>query len=219
MAPCLVYLAVLAGFTAGAPVAAAPKTEFVIDTSRCPDMAEYGQKVKTIATVWYPKIAAMLPSDGYTPPAKVVFVFDPDYKGVAEVSGDRVTCSTDYFSKHPDDLGAFVHELVHVVQSYRTPVPGWLVEGIADHVRFYSYEPERNRPRPDPTSARFTDSYRTSAAFLEWCSRKYDQNLVKKLNAECRQGEYREELWKRYTGKTLAQLGEEWQAALKKQKS
>ena len=50
-----------------------------------------------------------------------------------------------YFKANPDDIGAMVHETVHCVQLYRgRGNPGWLVEGVADYVRFFKYEPGKN---------------------------------------------------------------------------
>jgi hypothetical protein len=49
-----------------------------------------------------------------------------------------------------------------------------------------------------------------SGNFLNWAVEKYDRELVTKLNAAARQGRYREDLWKEYTGKTLPELGEAW---------
>ena len=48
-------------------------------------------------------------------------------------------------------IGSVVHELVHVVQEYgrarrenpeATRSPGWLVEGLADYIRWFLYEPQ-----------------------------------------------------------------------------
>jgi hypothetical protein len=89
------------------------------------------------------------------------------------------------------------------------------VEGIADYVRWYKYEPENKRTKPDPARATARDSYRTTGAFLFWASNKYDANLVPKLNAAFGSNTYKESLFKDYTGKTLDELNDEWRATLK----
>jgi hypothetical protein len=191
--------------------------EITVNTEKAPEMAEYGVKVKEVAELWYPKIVALLPSEGFEPAEKVTITFDPGYKGVAAASGGRIVCAPKWFTDHPEDLGAVVHELAHVVQAYRRGrPPGWLVEGIADHVRFFHYEPEDQRPRPDAKRARYDASYRTSAAFLEWVRAKHDPELVVKLNAACRQGRYRDEIWTELTGKTVEELGKDWKESLAK---
>lgn len=186
-----------------------------IDTSKAPDFEAYGKQVQAVADEWYPKIVAMLPSEGYVAPDKVRIVFDPDYKGVAAASGGRIVAATKWFGERPEDLGAFVHELVHVVQRYgHGERPGWLTEGIADYIRFFHYEPESARPHPNPEKSKYSDSYRTSGHFLDWTQRTYDKDLVVKLNAACREARYSDELWKEYTGKTLEELGAEWKQSL-----
>lgn len=180
-------------------------------------MKEYGEKVQKLAEEWYPILAEKLPSDGFTTPEHVTIIFKKDMRGVAAAGGNRISCSPKWFQDHPEDLGAIVHELVHVVQQYRRgPRPGWLVEGIADYIRFYHYEPKKARPHPNPERAKYSDSYRTTGHFLNWAQEKYDKNLVIKLNAACRNARYNEGLWKEYTGKTLDELGQEWKASLQK---
>lgn len=203
-----------------APAAAIPADPpapgITVDTSGAPEMKAYGERVKKLAEEWYPLITAKLPSNGFVPPARVTIAFRKDYEGVAEAAGNRVVCSAKWFTDHPDDLGAIVHELVHVVQQYgRGDRPGWLVEGIADYIRFYHYEPPENRLRPDPDRSKYSDSYRTSAAFLHWAQETYDKDLVVKLNAACRRAEYGDDLWERYTKKSLEELGREWRDSLR----
>ena len=40
------------------------------------------------------------------------------------------------------------------------------------------------------------------------------RNLITKLSAACRQWNYTDDLWISYTGKTLAQLNQEWKMAV-----
>ena len=88
------------------------------------------------------------------------------------------------------------------------PSPGWMVEGLADYIRRFKFEPQANRPRPNPARAKYTDSYRTTAAFLNYIAEKCDKDkdIIKKFNAAMRQGRYAPELWKEYTGKTVDEL-------------
>jgi hypothetical protein len=66
-----------------------------------------------------------------------------------------ITISGKWITEHPDDLGMVIHELVHVVQGYPNSrhKAGWLVEGIADYIRWWRYEPEAPRPRIDPAKS------------------------------------------------------------------
>jgi hypothetical protein len=118
--------------------------------------------------------------------------------------------------------------MVHVVQNYgrarrtnpnATRAPGWLTEGIPDYIRFYNYEPqtrgaEISRRRLE--TAKYDGSYRVTGNFLNWVTQTYDKDLVLKLNAAIREGNYSEDLWKEYTKHTLQELGDEWKKDLEK---
>ena len=86
------------------------------------------------------------------------------------------------------------------------------MEGIADYVRFFKYEPGKI----GPIRGRYNGAYRETAAFLNYVTDKYDKEIVKKLNKAMREGEYNEELWKTLTKKTVQELGDEWKASLDK---
>jgi hypothetical protein len=190
--------------------------EFTLDVTDAPEMLEWAKKAARVCERNYDMICDELRSDGFKPRTTITMTLKKDYKGVAEASGGRIKGSVTYFKDHPDDLGAMVHETVHCVQNYRTRnAPGWLVEGIADYVRFFKYEPGKIG-RLDTERARYDGSYRVSAAFLASVAEKYDKDLVRKLNQALREGEYREEVWKTLTKKSLAELGEEWKGALKR---
>ncbi|HWE01164.1 MAG TPA: basic secretory protein-like protein [Tepidisphaeraceae bacterium] len=198
---------------------AKPAATIVFDTSEAPEMADFARKAQVAADEWYPRIVEKLPSPNFVPADHISVVFKPDYKGVAATSGDRITCSVKWFTSHPDDVGAIVHELTHVVQAYKKPgTPGWLIEGIADYIRWFNYEPISARPHPKADKARYDASYRTTAAFLDWASRTYDKDLVAKLNAAAREGRYSENVWKEITGKTVQDLGHEWKESLAEKK-
>jgi hypothetical protein len=200
-------IALLCLFAAAPP---AVSVRVTVDTSEVPELAEWGHDAKLLVEKWHPRIAGMLPSDGFRPPAEVRLVFKKDMKGVAYASGRTITIAAKWVKAHPDDFGMVVHELTHVIQSYRRGGPGWLVEGIADYVRFAHFEP-MTRITVNPKRAKYTDGYRTTAKFLAWAESSHDRELVKKLNEALRAGRYREDLFKERTGKTLDQL---WAAFL-----
>jgi hypothetical protein len=190
------------------------------DTSEAPDLKEWGEKAGKVAADWYPKIDKLLESPGFSPPKSVEIRFRKDYHGLAMTIASTITIQPDWVRKHPDDIGMVVHELTHVVQSYRHRgnTPGWLVEGIADYIRIVKYEPGVRRPRLNPDKAKYTDAYKTTAIFLEWTEKQYDPNLVKKLNAALRAGSYKEAMWKDATGKSLDDLWTEFADSLRKPK-
>ena len=192
----------------------ADKYEIVFDLSQAPELKEWvDAKLKPVCARWYPLIVEMLPSDGYTAPDRFTIVFHSDMRGVANASGRRINCAVPWFKRNLEGeaVGAVVHEMVHIVQQYRrgrggNRNPGWMVEGLADYIRWFLYEPEDKRPRPNPQRAKYTDSYRTTAAFLAYVTHSHDKEIIKKFNAAMREGKYSEDLWKEYTGKTADEL-------------
>jgi hypothetical protein len=190
--------------------------EFVVDVSDAPEMQDWADKAAQICTRAYPMINEELKTDGYKPPHVIHLRLKKDYRGVAAAGGGRITGSVKFFKDHPDDFGAMVHETVHIVQKYgrRRGNPSWLVEGVADYIRFFKYEPGKIG-RLNIERARYDRSYRVSAAFLAFVTDKYDKQLVRKLNQAMRAGEYKEEMFKDATGKTVQELDEEWRAALR----
>jgi hypothetical protein len=200
-----------------------------IDTSQTPDLTEWARKeLAPVVQGWYPKIVKLLPSEGYEAPKKVSIIFSQDMPGVAATGGTRIRCAANWVRQNlkGEAKGSIVHELVHVVQQYgqarranpnATRAPGWLVEGIADYLRWFKYEPESHGAeitKQRISRARYDASYRVSANFLNWVTEKYDQHIVQHLNAALRQGNYDEDLWKKRTGHAVQELGEEWKKGL-----
>ncbi len=205
------------------------QTEITIDTTAAPDLQDWAQhQLAPVLADWYPKIAALLPSDGYTAPAHFPITIKP-MEGVAYTTGTGVFVSDQWIRDqiHGESIGSLVHELVHVVQHFggqgSRRNPGWLVEGSADYLRWFNYEPQshgadlvwlKHLRRFTP---KYDGSYRMTANFLNWVSLKYDKNLVMKLNAAMREGRYADSLWQDFTGKTAPELGAEWTAEVEAQ--
>jgi hypothetical protein len=190
--------------------------EVVIDAGDAPQLKAWAEKTARTCEAAYPMINEELKSDGFPPARRIAMVLKNSYRGVAATSNDRIVGSVAYFEGHQGDVGAMVHETVHVVQHYPARKnPGWLTEGIADYIRFFKFEPGKLGPI-NADRAHFNGNYRVSAAFLAYVSEKYDKHLVQKLNAACRRGEYRDEIFHQLTGKTLPELDEEWRSSLRR---
>jgi Peptidase of plants and bacteria len=192
--------------------------EFTVDVTDAPEMKEWADKVARLCEAWYPRLNEELKSEGYKPATQITMTLKSSYNGVAAAGGTRITGSVKFFKEHPNDLGAMIHETCHIIQRYqgrRNRNPGWLVEGVADYVRFFVYEPGKAGP-VNRRRAHYNDSYRTTAAFLAYVSGKYDKELVLKLNKLMREGNYKEDVFKELTGKTPQELDEEWLASLAK---
>lgn len=205
------------------------KYHFTIDATTAPDLLEWAEtELRPVVQEWYPKLIAMLPSEGFKPATNVTLLFRENMGGTpASAGGGRINLNSGWFRKNlqGEARGSVVHEMVHIVQNYgrvprsntnATRMPGWLVEGIPDYIRWFLYEPQtkgaeitaRNLSR-----AKYDASYRVTGNFLDWVGGKYDKDIVRKLNAAGRAGTYSEALWKDYTGKTAQDLGDEWKKA------
>lgn len=219
----LAVAAALLSFPALAQHVEVPQVDVQIDVSgghptydQAKLLTDIARKAKETAIAEYPMTLSLIGAEGHPQPRVVTIVFTYGYRGVAATSGDHMEVSNAYALRHPDDIpGVIVHEMTHVAQNYRRGhTPGWLVEGIADYVRWFNYEPVSKRPHPKMPKADATASYQTTAAFLYWVVNKYDRDLVKQLNEQNYQGNYSDDLWKKYTGKTLDELDAEWKATL-----
>ncbi|GAB4453848.1 MAG: hypothetical protein OHK0029_07450 [Armatimonadaceae bacterium] len=236
--PCVVLLSLAGGNassvfaqTAAAPPAVAPgkfdrylfplsalKTtpDVTTDVSAAPETREWADKAAVLVREWFPHVCQLLATDSFNPPRTIRLVFKPNIGAPAYAAGDTITVDSNWITQHPDDFGMMIHELTHIIQAYPGGgnKPGWLVEGIADYVRWWRYEPEAPRPRINPETAKYTDSYRTTAAFLAWVSFKYDRGLVRQLDSALRQKTYRPEIFTERTGKSLDALWDEYKATL-----
>jgi hypothetical protein len=205
------------------------KYHFTINATAAPDLMEWADtELRPVVQEWYPKIVAMLPSEGWQPTTNVTIRFRDNMTVPASAGGGNINCNAVWFRKElkREARGSVVHEMVHIVQNYRggrrtdtntTRMPGWLVEGIPDYIRWFLYEPQTKGAEISKgrlANAKHDASYRVTGNFLNWVTTKYDTNLVMKLNAAGRQGKYSEEIWKTLTGKTVQELGADWKKAL-----
>lgn len=206
------------------------KYKFTIDVSIAPDLEEWAfTQLPPVITNWYPKLVAMLPSEGFQAPTNVTLLFREDMGGTpASAGGSRINCNAPWFRRNlkGEARGSVVHEMVHVVQQYgwgrrrnpdATRTPGWLTEGIPDYIRWFLYEPETRGAEISKSrlaNAKYDASYRVTGNFLNWVTQNKSSNIVQVLNTAARQGKYREEIWKEQTGKTVQELGQEWKLAL-----
>ena len=194
-----------------APYKACPPVK--IEFNEYPKGEKWLTQAKAIVEVWYPTVRSLLATQDSKVPSEIILrVKQEKNMPPAYASGNSITVSGDWITAHPDDLGMIVHELTHVIQNYpgaRT-TPGWLVEGIADYIRWWRYEPEVPRSRIDTTKANYTDAYRTTAFWLAWVSQKYDRRLVPALDGAMRKREDPMPIFEKMTGKDAPALWKEF---------
>jgi hypothetical protein len=209
------------------------KYHYVLDASKAPDLIDWTEKdLLPVVKEWYPKLVALLPSEGYTAPETIHLRYVKNISDgtPAFMTPDGVTLNAKWFRTElkGEAKGAVIHELVHVVQAYELApknnpepkdTPSWVVEGIADYVRWFIYEPQSKGAeisKEDAPAAKFDESYRTTANFMDFVNRSYGGEVVKSINAAARDGKYSVRLWKKLTGKKVEELADEWKAALAK---
>lgn len=134
---------------------------------------------------------------------------DPAYKGVAYAAGTSIVISATWMIDHPQDYDLVTHEVMHLVQAYTTPVPGYWVEGLADYAR-YIYglnDAVDGWTLQDYTPAqKYTDGYGVTARFLLWLSIHVKATTTDDLNRALKAGTYTDQFWVTETGKTVTQL-------------
>jgi hypothetical protein len=173
------------------------------------DTAEQQRLIHTFFTV-YPELAKAYNKKTLK---EVKMVIDTTYQGVAETDNGKVTISSAWLHKRPEDIDVVTHEVMHIVQDYGQSVgPGWLTEGIADYARykFGVNNPAAKWTLPDFNSTQnYGNAYRVTARFLVWIEEKVKPGLVKNFNTQLRRHTFTDNSWMAATGKTLDEL---WKA-------
>jgi hypothetical protein len=187
-----------------------PGIKITVDTSESPDLEKWAAEARALCLVWHDRIRTAL---GRTEPLKhreIELIFKKDMPGVAATSGGVIRISANYVQKHPDDFGMVVHELCHVVQAYPPSRAGWLVEGIADNVRYWHYEPGAKEFPIDRSKSSYKQAYGTAARFLAWLQAAKNARIIHKLDSSLAAGRYRDELFQELAGADLDDLWAEF---------
>ncbi len=189
-----------------------PPIELVL--TEAPDLKEWGERARTIATQWYPQLTSLLATENFKSPRKLRFVFRVKQDAPAYATGNEISFKVGWVRAHPEDFGMVVHELTHIVQQYpeNKADTGWLVEGIADYTRWWRYEPEAPRTLINFAKASYRDAYRTTAYFLAWSSQKYSLRLVPALDRCLREAKDPMPVFVGITGKSADDLWAEFKA-------
>ncbi len=189
-----------------------------IDVSRTPDLAEWAAIAEKKMEAFWPNTQALLYTDGFITPNAIHVIYEVGARvtPVAATGGGKMQVNGEYARKHPDDTGLVVHEAAHAIQSGGSP--GWLIEAIADYIRWIKYEPENFTYGIDLQKGTPHEPYRAGAAFIGWLELHYDAKLATKLNEATRFGTYRDALFEKYCGKPIDVLYKEFVEAYKADK-
>jgi len=187
-----------------------PKLEVTIVAPQDAKTVKWAEDAKKLTQKWYPKIVEILGVEQPVDPLRIKLVFRK-MEGVAYSSGREIHVSTDWIEQHPDDIGLVVHELTHQVQSYPDYDPSWVTEGIADYVRWWCYEPKSPRSPINFSRAKYSDSYRTTAAFFHWIEVK-NPGFIKTLSDVMLKNTYGDDRWSQWANAPIDDLWAQFKA-------
>ena len=230
----VVFLVVVVSAASAAPATAgaAHAVEFRMDATKVPGMAQWAEKnVRRPVEKWAGNVVALLDGkDAVWTRGVVEIVLETGEGGdvpPAWACGGKIFLNMKWATSCPQEAaGACVHEFAHVVQDYGpregrsrpyASTPGWLVEGIADWVRWFNYEGKAGANRANGDAMRnpkYDGAYGLTASFLDYVARKYKRDTIVELNKTCREGKYDEGVWETLTGKDLGTLDMEWKRKL-----
>jgi hypothetical protein len=166
-----------------APTDTTPQPQVALDLSLTPELASWANEyVLPEVRAWYPKISDLIAYPNYTPPARFTVKFNPDYTGVAfaDWRNGIIEVNPKYAGDNRQDLGMFIHEATHIIQSSLGFTRGWVIEGTADWAREYVY---RDRA---PIVPRVTDSYiqgySQGSVLLEYFRQSVHSDSIRRAN-------------------------------------
>jgi len=171
---------------------------------------------------FYPQIVKMLdaPTDNLLRDLEIRFSNEMKPGVPGFVSGGAMTLSIPHILGNPADVrGLFIHELTHIAQAYNAPGerPGWMVEGIAEAVR-YRLSPaddpwSRAVARIDPAKLDYHNAYRDNALFFSWIETQGNPQLIAKFNRALKNGNYTVGTWRDLTGRDVDAWLEKYRTA------
>lgn len=192
------------------------KVTVTLDVEEIKDDAKlvaWANQAKELIEQWHPRMLNFIPTKDFTAPSDIKLVFRKGDKGIAWTSGTQITVMSGWITDHPDDIGLVFHELVHVVQQYKSRAPGWVVEGVADYLRWALYEGKPLDWFPVSNKANgYRDSYQVTGGFFLWLETDRCPGIVTKINTAARKGEYKDAIFTDLTGASLESLWADYMA-------
>ncbi|MDB6110623.1 MAG: hypothetical protein JWR69_2373 [Pedosphaera sp.] len=182
------------------------------DISETPEMAAFAKEARQLCDEVYPKILNLMAEDPAKLPQQFDLIFRHDQAEPGLTAGTKIYLSSDWFTKHPNDLGALVHEMAHVAQQYAPGAPGHWTEGIADYVRYtLGYTNGWSYPHCSAEFPHYTSGYWCTSAFLMYVEATYGTKVIRRFNEALRQGSYSDAFFAQATGKGIDTLWADFQ--------
>jgi hypothetical protein len=189
------------------PLNPAPVPTITLDPNIPAAYQAYMANGKALLEIWYPKMATQL---GWpATPLRSTFTLsskaNSGYYGAYVTGGDQMVISEEWLRDNvnrPAGQDIFIHEGMHVVQQYQG-TPGWIVEGMADWFKYYTYN---NITTTNPTAYTYMNGYERAGYFFDWISKQYKlPNFTKDLTAAATAG-YSHDFFIQQTGKPIGEL-------------
>lgn len=199
------------GFTPHAQLPSGPfstcRPTITIDSAAAPDLdAWLRTKVTPKLQDWYPAMGTVLASPDYAPRCNLTIklVNNLGVPGNASFETGLISADVAWARAHPEDMGLYIHESVHIIQSYsiKRPEP-WITEGIADWTRDYVY---KDRVPTSSSRVYYIDGYSEAGFLLQHVKTNYDQQFIRKLNVASHKGTYNFDIFFQTTNKHPDQL-------------
>ena len=187
-------------------ISADGKFRVTVDTSRTPDLYEFGQRVKETMERWYKPLRDLL----YSPATKEIYeitvTFNPNEKGsmVQSLQGLWITAGADWARKN-QNVDPFVRTMISFIQNYNSNTPGWIRSGTADFAFHYKYKGIQ-LDEPNGCCDNYNSGDDVSAYFFNYVKNNVRSDILSQVNEAARKGTYQDTLWKQMTGKDLSTL-------------
>jgi hypothetical protein len=196
-----------------------------VDYSDVPRVKELAEHAREIGNENYPKILALLTNESSKFPQQFDIIFKShlrlrqfgEQEPAGYVVGTTVYLDADVFLNptNSDWIGddptnftkVLVHEMAHVAQQYKSKVPEYWREGIAEFVRYkLGFTNGYRCPECSEEFPSYTSGYTCAGAFLLYLDSIYGLSLVRQLNSELQHGSYSDTFFLKATGKNLNEL-------------
>ncbi|HYH75187.1 MAG TPA: ricin-type beta-trefoil lectin domain protein [Candidatus Saccharimonadales bacterium] len=167
------------------PANPVPVPNITIAPNRPANVLPVLQAGKDLLEDWYPKIVTKLGNTSGSP-SSFTITSAPNTNTAAYVIGTTMTVDEGWAianaANQPSDL--FIHEGTHIASNGIVNTPSWIVEGIADYIKYYMYG---SNVAPVPSSFTYLHGYEHAGYMFNYIETAFNKpNFVKDLYANRR---------------------------------
>jgi len=160
------------------------------------DLRDHAEAMKRMMLEWFPFIQGQLSTPAYRKVNKIDVYYDEKDNGIY-AAGTEIHIPQGYVRNNKGDTGVFIHEMTHVIHQSRN-CPGWVVEGTAELMRRWHYEPKTTPTKP--TNQELGNAY-VGDWLLEYLNTYMQRPMFYMITKACQEGSWRDSWLKDMTGK------------------